>query len=646
MNVLSVNSLSKIGREAPLFSDVTFGLNDGEKAALIGRNGSGKSTLLACIAGKIQSDEGTVVTAKDCGISFLPQTPVYDAEDTIRDHIFRGEGSKLSIIREYEHICSLLSTCTNPSAPMQQEYERLLSIMEEKNLWTFESQIQSILSMLGLTDMNRKMGTLSGGMIKKVALAQVLIDDTRLLLLDEPTNHLDIEVIAWLEEYLCSTERAVLMVTHDRYFLDNVCSSIYELARGKVKLYTGNFSQYLEKKEIESAIEENTERRIESVLRKEREWLLRGPKARGTKARARVDAVNRMIHREKITKDKGFAFEIQDRRLGGVILELDHVSKSFCLSDGTVLPVVSDFSYIFRKGEKLGIYGGNGAGKTTLLNLITGTLAPDNGTVRIGENTHIGYYRQNPFIQGAAEEEKGQTVLEYIHEAAENITLKNGTTVSAERFLEQFAFEGKIQYSPVTALSGGERKRLYLVRLLISNPNFLVLDEPTNDFDIYTMSVLESFLEQYSGCLIVVSHDRCFMDKTVDMLLVLENGGIAGFVGSCSEYIAYKKMEQSASGQPSVRQEPQAHRAGSEEEKRRRSDKPRKRTYKEQKEFEQLENDIMENEERKTFLESAMSAADTDYAQVQEFADEYNRLCSLIEQQYARWEELGLLSKS
>ena len=665
--MLSIKDLGKIGRDEPLFSGVTFGLNSGEKAALIGRNGCGKSTLLACIAGTLTSEEGSIVTAKECGISFLPQNPAFNPHDTIRDHIFKSESSKLKVIQQYEEVCQKLASTDSQeaktSAQLQDQLNQLFEEMTQRDLWNYESQIKQILTTLGITDLTPTMGSLSGGMAKKVALAQVLIDDTGLLLLDEPTNQLDVQSIAWLEEYLRTTERAVLMVTHDRYFLDNVCSSIYELARKRIKLYTGNYSQYLEKKATEAEIEANTEKRIESVLRTEREWLLRGPQARGTKARARVDAIHRMINREKFAADKGFTFEVAGRRLGGTILELENVSKNWPKPNSSSQNILKDFSYIFRKGERLGIFGGNGTGKSTLLNLLTGSLEPDSGTIKTGVNTVFGYYQQNPQLEMAKEGCHVPTVLEYIQEAAEVITLNNGKTLSATRLLEQFGFEGRIQYSAVTNLSGGEMKRLYLVRLLMGNPNFLVLDEPTNDFDIFTLSILESFLEGYSGCLVVVSHDRCFMDKTVDTLLILDGSGmVSGFVGTCSEYLDFLKQEekkQSSVGNPSkAKSSSEAQALGdakssteaqaSKEEAS--GAKPsastatvRRRTYKEQQEYQALEEQIMELEERKDELEALLSGGETDFSKLGELTEEYNALTAKLEAAYLRWEELAEL---
>lgn len=645
MNLLSISNLAKIGREEPLFTEVTFGLNEGEKAALIGKNGTGKSTLLNTIAGVLQPDDGTVVLNKTGGTSFLPQNPVYEKEDTIRHHIFKSKSPKLEIIREYEELCLNLGSLSDSQ---QKRYDQLCDTMEKQDLWNYEAQISSILSTLGITDMSRKMGSLSGGMIKKVALAQVLVEDTKLLLLDEPTNHLDITTISWLQDYLKNTDRAVLMVTHDRYFLDNVCTNIYELDHHRLKLYQGNYSTYLEKKETENEIAKNTDRRIEAVLRFERDWLLRGPCARGTKAKARIQHDMELINRDKFKEDKGFTFEVKGRRLGGKVLELHGISKNFPkgyagADAGTTTPVIKDFSYNFTAGQKIGIFGNNGTGKSTLLNIITGSLQPDEGSIVVGDNTHFAYYQQNPIFK-----DTNLTVLEYIQEVAENVTMNNGKTYSAARFLEEFGFEGKIQYSPVSTLSGGERKRLFLVRLLISNPNFLILDEPTNDFDIFTMNILEQFLEQFQGCLLIVSHDRFFMDKVADTLFILEDdGGISGFVGKCSEYIDYlaerKKLEAQKESEEKALEREKQKAAYVEEQKQAQasgdSAKPKKLSFKEQREFEQLEKDIETLEARKTELEDLM--AGPDYSKLAEYTKEYNEVSATLDEKYLRWEELA-----
>ena len=674
MNLLSIKELSKIGREAPLFKDVTLGLDEGQKAALIGKNGAGKSTLLNCVAGVLAPDGGTVVFNKEAGFSYLAQTPVFDGEDTIRAHIFKSDSPKLKIINEYQELCLSLG---NMSQGQAERYEALEKKMNDGDLWNYEAQISSILSTLGIHDLERKMKTLSGGMAKKVALAQVLVEDTKILLLDEPTNHLDIKTISWLEDYLRSTSRAVFMVTHDRYFLDSVCSDIYELERGRLTLYHGNYSAYLEKKEKEIEIAKNTDRRIESVLRFERDWLLRGPCARGTKAKARIQRDQQLIAHEKFQEDKGFSFETKETRLGGKILELHRLSKNYpkgfadCSQDQNaaakqnssqdqkVAPVLKDFSYTFSKGQKIGIFGNNGSGKTTLLNIIAGRLAPDSGNIILGVNTHIAYYEQNPAFKDSS-----MTALEYIEEAAEWIELNDGRKLSASLFLNEFGFEGKIQHSPVTALSGGEKKRLYLVRLLISNPNFIILDEPTNDFDIWTMNILEDFLTQFKGCLLVVSHDRYFMDKVCDTLFILEDdGAVSGFVGKCSEYIELlKEREREAAlearqaqnaanknasqakdsrGQNSLQAQEAAAQNGSQNQSAAAPSKPKKISFKEKKEFAALEADIENLEARKAQLEAALSSGESDFSKIRAWNDEYQTLAADLDAKYARWEELA-----
>ena len=686
MNLLSINNLAKIGREKPLFTGVTFGIQEGEKAALIGRNGTGKSTLLNTIAGVLQADEGSITINRECGVSFLPQNPTYNPEDTIREHIFKSNSPKLNVIREYLDACEKLAVEGGTSAPAggtgtpersTKAYNAVLEKMDKLDLWNYEAQISSILGTLGLHDLTRKMGTLSGGMIKKVALAQVLVEDTKLLLLDEPTNHLDISTISWLQNYLHDMKRSLLMVTHDRWFLDAVCTNIYELARGKIKLYEGNYSQYLEKKEKEAEIEANTERRIESVLRFERDWLLRGPCARGTKAKARIQRDMQLINREKFAADKGFTFEVKGRRLGGKVLELHNISKYYPkgfatehsrrvfenqklvapvtnaedgekITTGAATPVIKNFSYKFTKGEKIGIFGDNGSGKSTLLNIITGQLAPDTGTIDTGVNTSFGYYTQNPVFKDTS-----LTVLEYIKEAAERMTLNDGKKeVSATKFLEEFGFEGKIQHSPVSSLSGGERKKLYLVRLLLQNPNFLVLDEPTNDFDIFTMNILEQFLMHYEGCLLLVSHDRYFMDKCADTLFILEDdGSVSGFVGKCSEYVEYreeKRKEQAlrAATEPAERVADKTGASKASEDlgaQGEPSPSPKKKlSFKEQREFEQLDAEIPALEAEQKALEEQMSSSNFEKARLA--GERYKEISAALEEKYTRWEELAALA--
>ncbi|HZK19093.1 MAG TPA: ABC-F family ATP-binding cassette domain-containing protein [Treponemataceae bacterium] len=659
MNYLSVKNLTKIGREAPLFENITFGLDDTDKVALIGQNGTGKSTLLNCIAGIVTPDSGSVVMNKSevehgSLFSFLPQIPAYTPSNTIREHIFSSESPKLDIIRKYEQVCHAIAgaskqaandrSADNKKSLLQNEtrLNALTQIMNEKDLWTYESEVASILNTLGITDLDQKMQELSGGMKKKVALAQVLVEDSKLLLLDEPTNHLDISTISWLQDYLVNTKRAVFMVTHDRYFLDAVCNHIYELENKSISLYDGNYSAYLEKKEIENQIAQNTDRRIESVLRVEREWLLRAPCARAGKSRSRIRKIHGMMAHEKFKKQKKFEFEVAGRRLGGKVLELQNISKFYpkgnrVNTDAKDIPVIKDFSFTFNKGDKIGVYGDNGSGKSTLLNIISNKIKPDSGELVFGTNTQIAYYEQNPTFK-----DLHLSVLEYIKEIAENITLHDGTIISAARMLERFNFEGKIQHSPLLSLSGGERKRVYLVRLLMSNPNFLILDEPTNDFDIFTMGVLEDFLTNYKGCLLIVSHDRFFMDKIAETLFILENdGSISGYVGKCSEYLEYKNNQDRKKTQATKEKRNEKN---TQTTPHTTNSTPRRRTFKEEKEFEHLEEAIFSAEDRKEELEKHMGGGETNPSKLATYSKEYAQLISDLELQYSRWEELGTLT--
>ncbi|MGP1587941.1 MAG: ABC-F family ATP-binding cassette domain-containing protein [Treponemataceae bacterium] len=633
MNVLSLHEVTQYGREKPLFKNVSFGLNEGEKAAIIGKNGSGKSTLLSIISGNLAAMDGKIVI-NDNSVSFLPQTPNFNPNDTILDHIFKSNSSKLSQIKKYEEICSKFENYDGKNIPssLKNEFENICFEMDKRDLWSYENSVKKILTDLGILDFTQKMGELSGGMAKKVALAQVMVEDTKLLLLDEPTNHLDISTINILQNYLTCTDRAVLMVTHDRYFLDAVCNNIYELDRQTLKSYQGNYSSYLEKKEIELEIEKNTDRRMGAFLRIEKDWLIRGPCARGTKAKARIQNIEKLsknhidFSEQKKIDEKNFSFETKNGRLGGKILELENIGKKYAK--------LKDISFSFNKGDKIGIFGNNGSGKSTLLNIITGKIQPDTGTVTVGKNTKIAYYEQNPVF-----EKTSQNVIDYIKQTSENITLNSGKTYSAGQLLDQFGFEGKIQYSPVSTLSGGERKRLYLVNLLMSNPNFFIMDEPTNDFDIFTMSILESFLNEFSGCLLLVSHDRYFMDKIVDSLFVIETDGtISRYEGKCSAYLDFIKEKKSQTNKDKKENESKNVKSQNFSEK---NQKPRKLSFKEQKEFEQLEIDILKMEERKKILEALMSSENASYTQISQADNEYSQLNKSLEEKYQRWENLA-----
>lgn len=617
MNILSVEKLTKLGKDEPLFKNISFGIESGEKVALIGKNGCGKSTLLSVIAGDIQADNGKISKNRETEIAFLRQNPPYNPEDSIREHLFAGSSPRLQLIRDYEYACD---------SGAVEKLDELTRKMDECRGWEYEQEVRSVLQILGISNLDIKMKELSGGMLKKVGLAQVLIEDCKLLILDEPTNHLDMTTISWLEDYLTKTNKAVLMVTHDRYFLDNICSVIYEIDNQTIYSYKGNFSYYLEKKSEMQHAEERNDERIESILRKEMEWLKRGPKARGTKAKARKDAIYAMINREKLQKDKGFEFAIEGRRLGGVILEVDNLCKSF---NGTKL--LDNFSYTFKKGERLGIFGENGTGKTTFLNMISQTLKPDSGTIKKGINTHIAYYNQDPPMLYS-----DTKVIDYMKEAAEVIHLPDGTTLSAVKFLERFGFTSKHLYSSLNKLSGGEKRRVYLVRLLLENPNFLILDEPTNDLDIQTMSVLEDFLDNYAGCLIVVSHDRYFMDRTIDHMLIFSgNAEICGFAGNSSDYIAFKQEQE----EKPVKNERSERKNTAEKPKS--APVKKRRSFKENREFQDIENEIADLEDEKNELEAFFSSGESDQEKIKNANKRYEEVCIALEKKYLRWEELA-----
>lgn len=625
MNILSVDKLSKSSREGALFTEISFGINNGEKIALIGRNGCGKSTLLSILNGDIKPDSGRISVQKGAGIAFLPQNPQYQPENSIREHLFSSNSPKVQLIHSYHQICASLAEEGGKSRKNQIRLEEISAEMDAVRGWEYEREIESVLTQLGILDLSIQLKTLSGGMLKKVELAQVLIEESSLLILDEPTNHLDIQTISWLEEYLQKTAKAVLMVTHDRYFLDHVCSILYEIDNAEWKSYKGNFSYYLEKRSEMKSVAARQEERIESILQKEMEWLKRGPKARGTKAKARKDSILKMMQRDRPEEEKRFQFEVADQRLGGVILEAKNVSKSY---GGKKL--LESFSHVFQKGERLGIFGDNGTGKTTFLDLLTQTVLPDQGRIEKGINTHFAYYQQNPQLLYSDEK-----VIDYIKKAGEWIRLPDGTQLSAVKFLERFGFTSKDLYSPLKSLSGGEKRRVYLVKLLIVNPNFLLLDEPTNDLDVQTMAVLEDFLDSYGGCLVVVSHDRCFMDRTVDHLLIFHGEGkVTEFPGTCSEYLEHQKKWKKEEGKRTERTKGKKDSEAIKKEKC-------KRTYKENREWETIEIEIEQLETEKKNWEEFFSSGVSDSLKIKEANLRYEELLKTLNEKYERWEHLA-----
>lgn len=552
-----------------LFKNLTVGVQSGERVALVGINGAGKSTLLKLLAGKFEPLEGKIVKNKDTRIGILDQDPKFEEGSTISDFIFSMDNMKQQLIREYEELIE-------SEHPDETKLGNLYTALTENDAWEYEHQIKTILSRMGIEHLQQKISTLSGGQKKRLALAKLLIEDPDMYILDEPTNHLDIDTIEWLEKLLTTGNKTILLVTHDRYFLDNVCNQIIELDKGKVFNYKGNYAYYLEKKAEREAIDDAVFQKNKNLLKKELEWMRRMPAARTTKSKSRIDAFYDLEDKTKQRSDnQKVTLNVKMSRQGSKILELNGVSKSF---EGK--NILNNFSYTFKKGDRIGLAGKNGTGKSTLLNIITNNLAPDSGTVDIGETTVYGYYKQ-----GGLNFDPKERVIDVVKSQAEFIQMADGQTISASALLTLFLFPPKKQHGLVERLSGGEKKRLQLMRVLMQNPNFLILDEPTNDLDIDTLNVLEDFLENFGGVLILVSHDRYLLDKMSDQLFILEgNGKVNIFNGNYSEY-RNELLEEEKAGQKSDT---------------RVKNTTQKLTYAEKKELEEIEESInkigLENE--------------------------------------------------
>ncbi|PJZ31499.1 ABC-F family ATP-binding cassette domain-containing protein [Leptospira kmetyi] len=619
MNLISVDKISKEIGAKVLLDQISFGINEGEKIGILGINGSGKTTLLKMLAGLDVPDSGQILKNKILQTSVLSQSPSFDPDHSILEHIFSSPSPLLKTVRSYEAVCERLES---GDSDVEEEYNRLMQEMDRLGAWELESWFRSLLKELAIPDLSLKMGSLSGGMLKKVALAQTLIEESNLIILDEPTNHLDVDAILWLQDYLIETKKAVLLVTHDRYFLEEVCDRIIELENGNLFSFPGNFGFYLEKKAEAEIVREKTEQKEKQFLKKELEWLRRQPKARGTKQKGRTDRALEVLNRKKTGKEIVLDFSVSGRRLGKKILELKNLNKSYQKT------LISNFSYTFKNGERIGVVGPNGAGKSTLLNLIAGREKPDSGDVSVGMNTNFGY-----FDQISKELSGDMRVIEYIKkECGVSVKMSDDRVLSAADMLELFLFDGRLQAGYIKNLSGGERRRLYLVSILMTNPNFLILDEPTNDLDIKTLSVLEEFLAEFGGCILAVSHDRYFMDRTVDYLFVFEgNGVVEKFPGNYSEYLEYKNYlnKQKDKKEPETRV------------KENDSSKTKKGlNFNQKKELETLEAEIAELEgEEKKLTEILQSGA----GKPEELVSSGNRLTeihSILPLKMERWEEL------
>ncbi|MEC3965023.1 ABC-F family ATP-binding cassette domain-containing protein [Flagellimonas halotolerans] len=618
MNLLTVENISKSYGELVLFSDISFGINKDQKIALIAKNGSGKTSILNIMSGKDSSETGQVTTRKGIKISFLEQEPNLNPNLTIEETIFATDNEILRVIATYE------KAVENPDDTEQ--YQKAFEAMERHNAWDFETQYKQILFQLQLSKLDAKVSTLSGGQKKRLALANALLNKPDLLILDEPTNHLDLEMIEWLEAYFAKESITLFMVTHDRYFLDRVCNEILELDNNQLYTYKGNYSYYLSEKEARMEREAVEQQKSKMLYKKELDWMRRQPKARTTKSKSRIDdfaEIKARAHQRR--QEHEVQLELNMERLGSKILELHNVSKSY--GDKTIL---DKFDYNFTKGERIGIIGKNGTGKSTFLNILTQQEDIEGGKVVIGDTVKFGYYTQ----KGIPVKE-GQKVIDVIREYGDYIPLKKGRQISAQQLLERFLFDRKKQYDFVEKLSGGERKRLYLCTVLIQNPNFLILDEPTNDLDIVTLNVLESFLLDFPGCLIVVSHDRYFMDKIVDHLFVFRGEGVVeDFPGNYSDYRVYENSK--------VLEERENKTTSSEKtENNWRDTSGGKLSYAEQKEYKQLEKDIQKLEEKKGVLQNKFTDPELDGDEIAGLSIELKEITDAIEEKTERWFELS-----
>ena len=623
MNYLSAENLSKTYGDKTLFEGLSFGLHKGEKTALIANNGTGKSTLLRILAGKETPDTGQVTLRDGIKSAFLEQDPYFEPVFTIDELIASSHSSVSKVIREYNDAIRSESELHNTET--QKNLEKATARMDHAQAWDYERRLKQLLNLFSITNSSAQIDVLSGGEKKRLALALVLLDEPDLLILDEPTNHLDVDMIEWLEAYLSRSNLTLLMVTHDRYFLDRVCNHILEMSHGQLYYHNGNYEYFLQKKAERDEINQVETSKARQLMKKELEWLRRQPKARTHKSKSRIQAFDGI--KEKATglkKENELELQLNVKRIGGKILEIEQLSKSY----GSI-QVVEDFNYLFKKGERIGIIGKNGSGKTSFLNLITGNEKPDSGRIETGQTVVFGYYRQAGIT--LADDKK---VIDVVKEIAEVVPMGDGNMISASRFLELFMFPPEVQYKQVGLLSGGEKRRLNLLTVLIKNPNFLILDEPTNDLDLLVLNRLEEFLLNYSGCLILVSHDRYFLNKLTDHLFIFEgNGKIRDFYGSYTKYSFEKEQEKRLDEKQNKQQLPETKKPA----------KPKVKTklsFNEQREYEALEKEIEQLENEKAKAEAILNSGINDYEKLNKLSSRIGELMETIDAKTLRWMEL------
>lgn len=643
MNYLSVEAVSKSYGAKLLFDKISFGLNQGQRIALIAKNGAGKSTLLKIITGKEIADQGTVTFRKDITVTYLDQNPLFNPESTVIEAIYHTDNPMLSAVRNYE--LALQDFENDYNEKTADRLEACSAMMDKLEAWSFEAKVHEIIQRLKIAFLDKKIGNLSGGQKKRLALAKVLIDEPHLLILDEPTNHLDVEMIEWLENYLVSRDLTLLLVTHDRYFLDSICTEIIEIDAGKLYHYKGNFQYFIEKKAERETIESSEIDKAKNLYKRELEWVRKMPKARGTKAKYRVDSFHEVKEKafSKRTEEK-LELGVKMSRIGGKILEFNKIKKAFGETK-----IINDFSYIFKKGEKIGIVGKNGVGKSTFLNMIMGLEQPDGGQISSGETIVFGYYSQEGLKLN-----EDKRVIDVVKDIAEFIPLADGSKLSASSLLTKFLFPPDVQYSFVSKLSGGERRRLYLMTILIKNPNFLILDEPTNDLDIATLSILEDFLTNFQGCLLVVTHDRYFMDKMVDHLFVFEGAGVVrDFPGNYTEYRDRKEQEekllskeakasQSDSAQKAEKMPEKQESSWEASEKSQAIAAPKKKlSFKEKNELETLEKQIASLEAEKAEITQKLNHGEANHQEIMDLTKRIGVLIEQLDEKSVRWLELS-----
>lgn len=623
---LQVTNLTKSFGDKILFENISFGLHEGQRMALLARNGKGKTSLLNILSGKDTADSGNVIFKNDIQIAFLEQVPKLEG-NTVLDACFISDSRVVKAISRYEYLVQLQKNKPDRFLQCAAEFEQILGEMDALNAWNYESRIKQILGKLGIRDLDKPLSQLSGGQQKRLALAKALIMEPDLLILDEPTNHLDLAMVEWLEDFLKKSKMTLLLVTHDRYFLDRVCSDIIEIDNKTLYSYHGNYTYYLDKKEAQNANFNAEQKRLNSLYKKELEWMRRQPQARATKSQSRIDAFNRIEQNVKIRREnKDLKLDAQSVYIGSKIFEVQYVSKSF--GD---LKILDNFYYNFSRYEKMGIIGNNGTGKSTFLRMLLGEIPVDSGRFDIGESVRFGYYSQN-----GLNFDEGKKVIDIARDVAEIVEIGNGKKVTASQFLTHFLFAPEQQQSYVYKLSGGELRRLYLCTILMQKPNFLVLDEPTNDLDISTLNILEEYLRQFNGCLIVVSHDRFFMNKIVDHLLVFEgNGRIKDFPGNYSDYCLWKEAQNVEVSETSVKKErivsslPNAK---------------KKLSFKEKQEFEALEKEIENLEEEKSLIEKELASGALSNDDLTIKSIRFGEITQLIDEKTTRWLELSELA--